>query len=82
MSMYPIPRQRKVERVSQAALSAAIQNGPIDFLSIRKCLLSWLRSKVGHNLPLRMTEGKTDALDQVDALRTETVSLDDPLCAT
>ena len=71
--------QRPTERVSQAALTIATRNGQRDFEAIRTLLLDWLRKKVGADLPAAMARGETDALDQVDVPRTETVLLADPL---
>lgn len=67
------------ERVSQAAFDIVASDCLINFRQVRDSLLAWLEKKVGHALPPAMKEGKTAFLDDVDALRTETVALDDPL---
>ena len=74
-SSYP----RRTERVSQAALDIITRNTGEGFAQIRVLLLGWLEFKVGHSLPSAMACGETDSLDDVDALRTETVELKDPL---
>lgn len=65
--------------MSQGAVTITARNGFDDFTRVREILLTWLRAKVGHQLPPAMARGETDTLDQLDALRTETVSLADPV---
>lgn len=70
--------QRKIERISQAAVSVLVRDGHVGFESVRSLLLLWLREKAGHDLPPAMLAGGAGAHDLIDAQRTETVALLNP----
>ena len=71
-------RQRRVERISQAAIELRPGDTSACFLKTRSIILSWLAEKARGPLPSEMLSGTTSELSAIGAQRVETVALETP----
>jgi hypothetical protein len=75
----PIGNQRRVERISQAAIEIHVQDATIGFGIVRGIIIDWLREKAGGALPDSILRGGTGELSAIGSQRVETTALSDPV---
>lgn len=71
-------QQRRVERISQAAIEVRVPDATAAFADLRTLLLQWLERKAGAALPDNIRRGDTGELNTIGVQRVETAALDDP----
>jgi len=77
--LNPMNNQRRVERISQAAIEVHVQDATIGFGAVREIIIDWLREKAGGSLPDSMLRGGAGELNAIGSQRVETTALADPV---